>query len=143
MMTPPPTVAREYMVTDTMILTRNWYRRQAPIYQVEMVARVFFAMSASWLRLKLNPDREHPETWFVFNGQRMEFRRRNPDKSDSARVFWLSDIERMAYSLYDFGAIDGPKLALVLQVVKSEAFLYGLFEETEAPAALEPVTAGT
>jgi hypothetical protein len=130
------------MVTDAMILSRSWYRRQAPIYQVEVVARVFFAMSASWLRLKLNPDREHPETWFVVNGHRMEFRRRNPDKSDSARVFWLSDIEKMAYSLYDFGAIDGPKLALVLQVVQAEAFLYGLFEETEAPAAQEPVTAG-
>lgn len=118
-----------------MMMARNWHRRQMPTYRVEEVAKFFFGMSASWLRLKLNPDKEHPETWFVINGLRMEFRRRDPAKTDSARVFWLSDIEKMAYSLHDFGVIDNARLARVLHVVESEAELYGLFDDPAADLA--------
>jgi hypothetical protein len=120
---------RTYMVTEAMVLGRKWHRRQAPFYRVEGIARTFFAMSASWLRLKMAEDAEHPETWFVRDGKRMRFRRSNPDKPDSARVFTLADIEPMAYSLHDFGAIDSARLALILRVVQAEAALYGLFDD--------------
>jgi hypothetical protein len=104
------TATRKYIVTDAMMLARSWHRRQMPTYRVEEVAKVFFGMSASWLRLKLNPDKEHPDTWFTIDGNRMEFRRRE-GKSTTARIFWLSDIEKMAYSLRDFGAISPAQLA--------------------------------
>jgi hypothetical protein len=130
------TAQRKYIVTEAMMLARSWHRRQMPTYRVEEVAKFFFGMSASWLRLKLNPDKEHPETWFVIDGHRMEFRRRE-GKSNTARVFWLSDIEKMAYSLKDFGAIDSARLARVLNVVEAEAELYGMFDAVD-----EPVPAG-
>lgn len=127
----PPTTPGDpkYMVTEAMIISRSWHRRQAPFFRVESTARVFFAMSSSWLRLKMNPDAEHPDTWFVKDGQRMEFRRLNPDKASSARVFTLADIEPMAYSLARFGAIDSQRLMQILDVVTAMATLYGLFDE--------------
>lgn len=120
---------RTYMVTEAMLLGRKWHRRQAPFYRVEEVAKFFFAMSASWLRLKMAEDADHPETWFVRDGERMRFRRSKPEKADSARVFLLSDIEPMAYSLHDFAGIDGARLARILSVVQAEAQLYGLFDD--------------
>lgn len=120
---------RTYMVTEAMLLGRDWHRRQAPFYRVEEVSKTFFAMSASWLRLKMATDAEHPETWFVRSGERMRFRRSKPEKPDSARVFTLADIEPMAYSLHDFGAIDAARLSRILNVVQAEAQLYGLFDD--------------
>jgi hypothetical protein len=130
------------MVTDAMMLARNWHRRQMPTYRVEEVAKFFFGMSASWLRLKLTTDKEHPDTWFVFNGKRMEFRRKVTGRV-TARVFWLSDIEKMAYSLREFDDnFDAARLARVLRVVEAEASLYGLFDEDGDPAPAEPAPAG-
>lgn len=120
-----------YMVTDAMIVGRSWHRRQAPFFRVNVVAQVFFGMSASWLRLKLNPDASHPDTWFVRDGKRMEFRRLNPAKP-SARVFTLADIEPMAYSLRAFGVIDSARLVQILDVVRAMATLYGLFDDPPA-----------
>jgi hypothetical protein len=117
------------MVTEAMIVSRSWHRRQAPFFRVETVARVFFGMSASWLRLKLNPDAEHPDTWFVRDGRRMEFRRLSAEKPSSARVFTLADIEPMAYSLRNLGAIDSQRLVQILDIVRAMATLYGLFDE--------------
>lgn len=123
---------REYMVTEAMIISRNWHRRQAPFFRVEEVSKAFFGMSSSWMRLKLNPDPEHPETWFVRDGKRMEFRRLNPARAGSARVFTLADIEPMAYSLHDFGAIDSNRLVQILNIVQAMAKLYGLFDALPA-----------
>jgi hypothetical protein len=134
----PPTPARTYMVTEAMIDARTWHRRQAPFFRVEEVAKTFFGMSASWLRLKMTPDADHPETWFVLRGQRMEFRRANTAKADSARIFWLSDIEPMAYSLHDFGQIDGARLARILGIVHAVAALYGLFDDSGSEAGNDP-----
>lgn len=127
------------MVTEEMVAKVNWHRKQGPFYRVEEAAKFFFGMSSSWFRLKLNPDDDHPLTWFVEeDGSRMEFRRRDPENSNSARVFWLSDIERMLWSLRDFGAIDSARVSLVLRVVEAEARLYGLFdcaEGTDVPSS--------
>lgn len=124
-----------YMVTEAMIVGRDWRRKQAPFYSVHEVAKMFFAMSSSWLRLKLNPEPGRPHTSFVKAGKRMEFRRRNPEKTDSARVFTLADIEPMAYSLHSFGDIDAMRLAQVLRLVQAEAELYGLFDDPDGAAA--------
>jgi hypothetical protein len=124
------------MVTDAAILSRDWRRKQAPFYSVHVVAQIFFAMSPSWLRLKLNPEPGRPDTSFVTDaGKRMEFRRRNPEKSDSARVFTLADVERMAHSLHNFGDIESARLAQILRLVHDEAHLYGLFEDPPGEAA--------
>jgi hypothetical protein len=130
----PPTTTGEpkYLVTEAMIISRSWHRRQAPFFRVETVARVFFARSASWLRLKMATDAEHPDTWFTRDGKRMEFRRLNPEKAPSARVFTLADIEPMAYSLHRFGAIDSQRLMQILDIVQAMATLYGLFDEPPA-----------
>ncbi|MCW2929887.1 MAG: hypothetical protein JWM19_849 [Actinomycetia bacterium] len=125
------------MVTDDMMAGRTWHRKQGPFFRVEELAKIFFGMSSSWLRLKLNPDPDHPLTWFVTeDGTRMEFRRRDPENSASARVFWLSDVEPMLWSLREFGAIDSARVVLVLRVVEAVARLYGLFDcEPDVPPA--------
>ena len=125
-----PTAWPAYMVTEAMIVSRDWRRKQAPFYSVHEVAKVYFAMSSSWLRLKLNPEPGRAEGSFLDeHGKAMQFRRRDPDKSDSARVFTLADVERMAYSLWELGDIDSKRLSQILGLVKAEAALYGLFDE--------------
>jgi len=122
------------MVTEEMITSRDWDRRPGPFYRVNDVSKFFFGMSASWLRLKMKPDSKHPDTWFTVNGEPMEFRRLDENKTDSARVFWLSDVELMAYSLFAFGWEDRDRLDKILAVVRATADLYGLFgDEPEGP----------
>jgi hypothetical protein len=121
----PEEVPLRFMVTEEMIDARAW-RGQGPFFHVNGVAQIFFGMSASWLRLKLKADKNHPDTWFVLRGARMQFRRSDPDKSDSARVFTLADIEPMTWSLYKFGSIGPDRLARILRVVQAVAVLYGL-----------------
>jgi hypothetical protein len=124
----------EIMVTEEMIESRDWDRKAGPFYRVNDVAKVFFGMSSSWLRLKMKPDKNHPDTWFTVNGKPMDFRRLDDAKSDSARVFWLSDIELMAYSLYAFKWEDEKKLDKVLAIVRATADLYDLFgDEPQDP----------
>jgi hypothetical protein len=118
----------QIMVTEEMIRERDWDRKAGPFYRVNDVAKVFFGMSSSWLRLKMKPDGRHPDTWFTVNGKPMDFRRLDPGKEDSARVFWLSDIEPMAYSLFALGWEDRARLDKILAVVRATADLYGLFE---------------
>jgi len=125
-----------FMVTEAMIDERDWGRGQIPAYRVSEVATFFFGMSESWLRLKLRADKDHPSTWFTtLSGERMDFRRKDPDKSDSERVFLLSDIERMAWSLYRFGAFErqggAKRVAQILRVVEAQAVLYGLLVPEE------------
>lgn len=115
------------MVTDDMLLSRDWHRKQVPTYRVEETAKFFFGMSASWLRRLLRPGKDHPDTWFVWSGKRMEFRRLESGRT-SARVFLLSDVEKMAYSLRAFDVIDQATLVRVLDVVQAEAYLYKLFD---------------
>lgn len=125
-----PTARPDYMVTEAMIVSRDWRRKQAPFYSVHEVAKVYFAMSSSWLRLKLNPEPGRPEGSFLDeHGKAMQFRRRDPDKADSARVFTLADVERMAYSLWELGDIESGRLTQILSLVKCEAELYRLFDE--------------
>ena len=121
------------MVTEEMISGRDWERKAGPFYRVNDVAKVFFGMSSSWLRLKMKPDKGHPDTWFTVNGKPMEFRRLDETKTDSARVFWLSDIEPMAYSLYALESIDERRLNEILDVVRATASLYRLFGGDQEP----------
>jgi len=131
-----------HIVTQEMITSRDWHRKQVPVYKAEETARVFFGMSVSWLRRLLRPDDEHPETWFTYeDGTRIEFRR-SQGRSGGARNFWLSDIEDMAYSLLRYGAIDRAKLARVMQVVQAEAYLFGLFDDLDTDPEPEPAVAG-
>lgn len=136
----PSGTAYAPMVTEEMIAERDWNRSQLPAFRVSEVAKVFFGMSESWLRLKLRPDESHPNTWFVNpDGTRMDFRRKDPENSNSERVFLLSDVELMAWSLVRFGSIDGLQLANILRIVQAVGVLYELIpaeapEEPEAPA---------
>lgn len=123
-MSPPRKQQR--IVTEAMIEARSWHRKQRPVYRVDEMAKFFFGMSASWMRLKLNPDKNHPETWFTDeHDNRMVFRRSDPEKA-SARLFWLSDVEPMAASLLKYGAITRAKYAHSLNVVQAQAALYEL-----------------
>lgn len=124
----PAEAAPAFMVTEEMISERDWSRGASPFYRVSEVANFFFGMSESWLRLRLRPDKDHPKTWFVHvaTGERIDVRRKDSEKDDSERVFWLSDIEPMAWSLYRFGGIDAIRLAEILSVVEAEARLFGL-----------------
>jgi hypothetical protein len=118
-----------------MIEARDWSRGARPTYHINEVAKIFFAMSASWLRLRLKADDDHPETWFVNpDGTRMQFRRNDPEKAVSARVFWLSDIEPMVWSLVRFGGIETHRLAHVLRVVEAEGVLYELLPSSPDPS---------
>jgi hypothetical protein len=135
---------RQPIVTREAIASRDWHRKQTPVWRVDEAARTFFGKSASWLRGKLSPDPDHPLTWFVSpDGTPMEFLRSDPDKADSARLFSLADIEPMARSLHALGAFHGTgpdartaadqRLEEVLGVVRAVTILYGLGED--APAA--------
>ena len=129
-----PNFQVELMVTEKMIEDRDWERKPGPFYRVTEMAKIFFGMSASWLRLKMKPDKTHPDTWFTVNGKPMDFRRLDRDKIDSARVFWLSDVELMAYSLLAYGAIKEDRLNKILAIVRATADLYGLFgDEPQDP----------
>jgi hypothetical protein len=127
-----------YIVTEEMIEDRirsKGPRGAHPTYHMNEVAKFFFAMSASWLRLRLKSDGDHPETWFVNpDGTRMRFRRNDPGKAVSARVFWLSDIEPMVWSLVRFGGIEPDRLAHVLRVVEAQGVLYELLPSSPDPA---------
>jgi hypothetical protein len=124
----------EIMVTEAMIESRDWDRKAGPFYRVNDMSKFFFGMSSSWLRLKMKPDKTHPSTWFTVNGKAMDFRRLDDSKSDSARVFWLSDVELMAYSLFAFESIDEERLGKILAIVRATADLYNLFgDEPQDP----------
>jgi len=120
------------IVTKDQILKHDWGRRAVPAYSVHEVAKLVFAKSASWLRLKLSEQPGRPETSFVGpDGKAMQFRRKDPANPMSGRVFLLSDIEPMARSLASFGDIDGPRLNLILRFVVLQAELFELFPEQE------------
>jgi hypothetical protein len=132
----PAEGAPSFMVTEEMIDERDWSRGAAPVYRVSEVASFFFGMSESWLRLRLRPDKDHPETWFVRpDGRRIDIRRKDPDKDGSERVFTLADVEPMAWSLYRLGGISAARLAKILRIVEAEASLYGLVETAGDEAA--------
>jgi hypothetical protein len=124
--TAPGAAVPHFLVTEAMFNSRDWSRGPAPVYKMEEAAEVFFGMSASWLRLHLKADKDHPETWFTAGGKRMVFRRLDPDKGDSARVFTLADIEPMAWSLLSFEKITAIRYAQIVRVVEAVAVLYGL-----------------
>jgi hypothetical protein len=119
------------IVTEEMIMARDWHRKPGPFYRVIEASKFFFGMSPSWLRLKMKADVRHPMTWFVYDGRPMEFRRLDPDKSDSGRVFLLSDIEPMAYSLYRFDAIKEARFNKILGLIRDSADLYDLLDASE------------
>lgn len=154
-MAPTSAPAWPVLVTEDMILSRDWRRRPKPAYKVSVVAEVFFAMSASWLRLHLSKG-DDPATWKprpVINKKTgeatgkmtkirkpgvlsdMEFRRIDPESEVSARLFLLSDVQRMAERLRDRGKISPRKMARCLNMIAAQAALYGLYD---APDHQEP-----
>lgn len=125
----PAAPGRRFWITSAMIESQNWHRRQKPLYSVHEVAKVFFGMSGSWLRGKLAADPKHPDTWFVLDGKAMDFARRDPAaRESSGRIFSLAQIEPMARSLRDFGAIDDERLATIISLVIGQGKLYGLLD---------------
>lgn len=137
-MTPRKPRIPQYRVTESMIIARNWHRRQAPFFRVEETAKTFFGMSASWLRLKMAATPDHPLTWFVRDGRPMEFRRADPAKPDSARIFTLADIEPMVASLLELGGIDSVRAVKILDIVYAMAALYGLFDQPSGEPGDDP-----
>lgn len=125
------------IVPAEVFWARNWDRGQVPSYHVEEVAKFFFGRSASWLRLKLKKTRKFPETSFVdpYTGTAMVFRRNIAGKSDSTRIFFIYDIELMALSLFRLGGLGKKdperRLAMILEVVRAHAALYGLTRDSE------------
>jgi hypothetical protein len=154
----PQAPGRRFWVPCEWIEEQDWRRRADPRYSVHEVAKFFFAMSPSWLRLHLTVREGYPQTSFVLDGQPMEFARRPlqckvckgrgkpkgtnldcrncegkgtvepPDGQDTGRVFLLSDIEPMALSLRKLTFIDDGRLAHIIDVVIAEGTLYGLIK---------------
>lgn len=127
---------RLFWVMPDMI-PQDKYGRPKLKFTVDQVAKFFFGYSGSWLRLKMKPDANHPDTYFVLGGERMEFNREASygkpaearENDLSARFFTLADIEPMAYSLFAFGAITHDRLVAVINLVKWEARLHGTLED--------------
>lgn len=157
-MAPTAAPARPVLVTEDMILSRDWRRRPKPAYKVSVVAEVFFAMSASWLRLHLSKG-DDPATWKprpVINKKTgkptgkmtkirkpgvlsdMEFRRIDPESEASARLFLLSDVLRMADRLHERGKISPRKMARCLNMIAAQADLYGLYDAPDDEEPEEP-----
>lgn len=107
-----------------------------PHFNVEETAKMFYGMSGSWLRFRMRPNDDHPLTWLVLDGKPIEILRKNPDDEQSHRVFVLSDMEPIAWSLYHFEEAEiaraGSELAARHQVELSE-----LLTKQENDRALE------
>lgn len=86
----------------------------SPDYTVEGVAKFFFARSASWLRLQMSdsgPDAPGPDTAAARVGKRsLKFHQTfsigahqfRIERNDALyRVFYLPDIEQLAWAIYD------------------------------------------
>lgn len=88
-----------------------------PTFTVSEAAKVFFGMSAAWLRWR---DKEGA---FVLNGKKVGQTRIK--QANDRRVYTLSDIELIVHALGQRDMLDGRRVALALRVVKSLAQLYG------------------
>jgi hypothetical protein len=80
-----------------------------PLFSVGEMAKVFFGMSTHWVRWI---DKEP----IYYNGEQVGNRRRN-----GARVYTLSDIEKMAHALAQVKRISVPKLRAALETVYAQA----------------------
>lgn len=88
---------------------------EGPLYTVSEVAKFFFAKSAYWIRW-----RERSGA-FVLDGKPVGTAR----TPQGARVYDLSDIEKMAHALASQRLLDGMDLQLVLYAVYCQARLWG------------------
>lgn len=80
-----------------------------PLYSVGEMAKVFFGMSTHWVRwMDKDP--------IMYGEERVGDRRRN-----GARVYSLSDVEKMAHAWAQAGRIKTPKLRAALETVKAQA----------------------
>jgi hypothetical protein len=76
---------------------------KGPTFSVKEAAKIFFAMSGSWLRMRMQPDARHPAGWFTEEDGITPLqvnRVTGKDASYSFRRFTLNDIERMSWSFY-------------------------------------------
>lgn len=120
---------RPVIVPEDKILDRDWGVSAIPTYKVSEVAKVFFAMSPSWVR-------KHREQGHF---GALRFRRQDPERgSASALLFLLSDIQPMAEALFEQGMISARELANTLNVISAQAALYGLLDEPAEEPAGDP-----
>lgn len=89
-----------------------------PTFSVSEVGKFFFARSSHWVRLL------ERDGFFEFRGEAVGNRR----TSQGVRVYSLSDVEKMARALAEHDRIDGLQLRHALQLVYSEAKLWGYIE---------------
>lgn len=80
-----------------------------PLFSIGMVAMVFFNMSPHWVRWL-----DHKPIYF--QGEELIARRRN-----GARIYTLSDVEKMAHGLAQAKRIKIERLRLILDAVLSIA----------------------
>lgn len=118
-----------------------------PQFTVSEVAKVFFGMSPYWVRwnenrgfFKLNNkpvgnNRKiiHPLTKEQVAAKKAGRRVKaevtyfiDDGSGNGVRTYTLYDIERMAYALMTFGAIDGMQLLGALRVIESVAMMYNI-----------------
>lgn len=88
--------------------------REGPSYPIKTAASVFFARSQTWLRSMEYIDAEkYPHGRLVLDGRPIEFIRDNR----GARLFFLHDIEPMAFSLHEFGVLDENRRDQAIEIV--------------------------
>jgi hypothetical protein len=107
-----------------------------PRFNVEETAKIFFAKSGSWLRFRMRPSDEHPDTWLVLDGKPIQIQRKNPADDQSHRVFSLAEIEPMAWSLHAIELAEIDRARSEMQA-RQAVELTTLTTEQQAEAALE------
>jgi hypothetical protein len=97
--------------------------RKRPAFTVQVVAEVFFGMSAPWLRKHQRQSNES-----------VDFGKVEPLRTQAKyHSYRLYDIERMAHVFAEHRVIDGHHLARVVDMVRLVGQLYGYLPSMRAP----------
>lgn len=92
-----------------------------PLFSVSEVSKTFFGRSPHWIRWL------EGEGAFMLDGEKVGDRRKPGGKKNEvgARVYNLSDIEKMAHALASKGHINGAQLANALVIIQAIARIWG------------------
>jgi hypothetical protein len=107
-----PPDGRRFWITEDMV-TYDPGGKPSPWYGTHTVAEVFFGRSAAWLRVRMRPTDEWPDSHLTLDGQPLGiFRSESGD-----RQFSLLDIERTAHALFEKGSLDRYRFAVTIKSV--------------------------
>lgn len=92
-----------------------------PSFSSTEVAKMFFGKNSGWMQWRMRKSDDHPQGFFILDGEPMEFNFFN-----GQRRFSLYDIERMAHALAQGGHLPPGDLSKTIHLVRYCAQLHGI-----------------